>query len=980
MSASAHSSGIGNASAAPITAPQWVRSVRAVRQIDSVYTGGQVCVTEDGERMVMCRTNEVVILRVDTGEELNRFEADGEVFTCFALRPKHQELYAATVSMLLYVWDISGEQPLLVKKWKPHSLPTLELSFEESEGALLLTASADATVKVWDVARGYLTHFLRGHSSVVTAATFLCVEDRVCVVSASDDNVIKVWDLKEEGRCIATLPEEHMGTITTLHVHSASRRLFTAGRDQVVNVFDAATLQLLKTIPCYEEVEDVLVVPASKIGQESSCTSSDGLTSFAVLVAGQKGVLRAFDPSTGKKICDLETEYPRPGKPLTLQHISSLPADQGAVVVCDDQTILLYRWTESVSPFRERLLIGHNDQITGIRFLPFCASEHSGVSSTSDWALPEKVVVSTNSDEVRVYNIREGDCELVGGAEDIVMNVTLSPCGRFLVTVSKDCYSRVYYQHTNPSALCGSSFQLVGTCRGHTASVGSAAIAKNLKYVVTVSEDRTLKMWNTRVLAKTKKLSAILQENTVVEFPCISTHMAHTKDINCVAISPNDKMVATAGHDKFLKLWQVVEESQVLGPQDGESSKAKAGRKKGKVSAEPAQLQPHITCSGHRRGVWFTEFSPVERCVLSTSGDKTVRIWSVEDGTCLKTFQGHTHGVLYGRFINSGLQVISASADGLLKIWAIKTSECLATVEAHDDKIWSLDTTQDAQGNVFFATGGSDGQVMIWKDVTADEEEQGLLEREQFLEKEQELDNCIRSGGRKSLVRAIHLALELQQPGKLKDAMVRVAQAGRDTLLQVSATLSETQVHDMMVYARDWNTNARWSMLANLIVFGILNTRSTAQLLQISGLDKLVDPFLAYNERHSQRVDRLRQKSYLVDYTMDTMSLIVPLQSASETIRAAQEHIHGPAIHEPIPESQPLWKSVFRKRRLPVEVTEEDVDMGAEEGEGVPLINFFKRHHTQQEEEGEEEEEDHQPDIHSKAYRAAFHRKSRASQ
>ena len=171
------------------------------------------------------------------------------------------------------------------------------------------------------------------------------------------------------------------------------------------------------------------------------------------------------------------------------------------------------------------------------------------------------------------------------------------------------------------------------------------------------------------------------------------------------------------------------------------------------------------------------------------------------------------------------------------------------------------------------------------------------------------------------MVRAIHLALELQQPGKLKDAMVRVAQAGRDTLLQVSATLSETQVHDMMVYARDWNTNARWSMLANLIVFGILNTRSTAQLLQISGLDKvsytmslltvslhkrfrlhskfprptlqLVDPFLAYNERHSQRVDRLRQKSYLVDYTMDTMSLIVPLQSASETIRAAQEHIHG---------------------------------------------------------------------------------------
>ena len=80
------------------------------------------------------------------------------------------------------------------------------------------------------------------------------------------------------------------------------------------------------------------------------------------------------------------------------------------------------------------------------------------------------------------------------------------------------------------------------------------------------------------------------------------------------------------------QLWQVVEESQVLGPQDGESSKAKAGRKKGKVSAEPAQLQPHITCSGHRRGVWFTEFSPVERFLsywgCASGGDEVTFLFS----------------------------------------------------------------------------------------------------------------------------------------------------------------------------------------------------------------------------------------------------------------------------------------------------------------------------------------------------------------
>jgi U3 small nucleolar RNA-associated protein 13 len=66
-----------------------------------------------------------------------------------------------------------------------------------------------------------------------------------------------------------------------------------------------------------------------------------------------------------------------------------------------------------------------------------------------------------------------------------------------------------------------------------------------------------------------------------------------------------------------------------------------------------------VVLKGHKRGIWSVEFSPVEQCVLTSSGDRTIKIWSVADGTCLKTFEGHTSSVLRASFLSRGLQFIS---------------------------------------------------------------------------------------------------------------------------------------------------------------------------------------------------------------------------------------------------------------------------------------------------------------------------------
>ena len=82
------------------------------------------------------------------------------------------------------------------------------------------------------------------------------------------------------------------------------------------------------------------------------------------------------------------------------------------------------------------------------------------------------------------------------------------------------------------------------------------------------------------------------------------------------------------------------------------------------------------------------------------SVDKTVRLWDVAQGTCLKTFAGHqeyanatqansfsfmyTHGsaVLCVDIAPDGLTVVSGSKDCTMKLWSVQTGQCIATFNA----------------------------------------------------------------------------------------------------------------------------------------------------------------------------------------------------------------------------------------------------------------------------------------------------------
>jgi U3 small nucleolar RNA-associated protein 13 len=241
--------------------------------------------------------------------------------------------------------------------------------------------------------------------------------------------------------------------------------------------------------------------------------------------------------------------------------------------------------------------------------------------------------VATNSEVIRVFELGSMSCAAsLAGHKDIVLcldHALLPAQGsgapqEVLVSGAKDNEVRVWHVATGACLAIG---------QGHLGSVSSVAVApKSKKLLVSAAADKLLKLWDLAPVAAAAAAAAAAAEAgsapaAPLQLRAIAATAAHDKDINSVAISPNDTLMASASQDRTVRLWQL------------------------------PNLVPSLTFRGHKRGVWALAFSPVDQALLSASGDRTLKLWSLQDGSCLKTFEGHTGSVLRACFATAGTQV-----------------------------------------------------------------------------------------------------------------------------------------------------------------------------------------------------------------------------------------------------------------------------------------------------------------------------------
>jgi hypothetical protein len=99
------------------------------------------------------------------------------------------------------------------------------------------------------------------------------------------------------------------------------------------------------------------------------------------------------------------------------------------------------------------------------------------------------------------------------------------------------------------------------------------------------------------------------------------------------------------------------------------------------------------------------------RRVVSGSFDKTVRVWDIESGICLRILDEHTSEVACVSVTPDGRLVVSASWDKTVRVWNIETGSCLWVLEGHSDKVRSVTVTPDGRHAI---SGSWDQTLRVW--------------------------------------------------------------------------------------------------------------------------------------------------------------------------------------------------------------------------------------------------------------------------
>ena len=96
---------------------------------------------------------------------------------------------------------------------------------------------------------------------------------------------------------------------------------------------------------------------------------------------------------------------------------------------------------------------------------------------------------------------------------------------------------------------------------------------------------------------------------------------------------------------------------------------------------------------------------------FSGSADNTLRVWDIESGQCLKRLEGHTYPVESVSITSNGEKAVSGSGDETLRVWDIKSGQCLKELEGHTGAVICVSITPDGKTAV---SGSVDMTVRVW--------------------------------------------------------------------------------------------------------------------------------------------------------------------------------------------------------------------------------------------------------------------------
>jgi len=133
----------------------------------------------------------------------------------------------------------------------------------------------------------------------------------------------------------------------------------------------------------------------------------------------------------------------------------------------------------------------------------------------------------------------------------------------------------------------------------------------------------------------------------------------HSEAVQCIALSPDEKICISGSADRLIKLWDMKEKKE---------SK---------------------TLTGHAGAVLALAVAPSGQFFVSGCEEALVLVWELSSGHLKHQLEGHAEAVVDLLILNDTV-CVSASKDTTLKVWNVSTGQVTSTLKGQQDRIWAV--------------------------------------------------------------------------------------------------------------------------------------------------------------------------------------------------------------------------------------------------------------------------------------------------
>lgn len=257
---------------------------------------------------------------------------------------------------------------------------------------------------------------------------------------------------------------------------------------------------------------------------------------------------------------------------------------------------------------------------------------------------------------LRVWNLADGKTTDATAHKAGITALRFNPAGDQIATAGMDNAILVW---ANPPAAMPAK-----TLAGHTRWVRDLAYTPDGTRLISVSDDRSVRVWN------------------IADGKVLHTLNGHGDWVVALSLRGDGRLAATAGYDQTIRIWDIERGVQL------------------KEFSTRGQIPTDLAWTADGMGL------------ISTGLDRIVRVWNAATGEQVKELAGHTDQLHCVAVHPSGQFIATAGADRVIQIWNTMSGEKVKTLDGLPSWVHSLAWSPDGTK---LAAIGVEQVVRLWE-------------------------------------------------------------------------------------------------------------------------------------------------------------------------------------------------------------------------------------------------------------------------